>query len=374
LKKIALIFGTRPEAIKLAPIYFELQRLSHFVPVVIITSQHVEMLKQVLNLFGIIPDYDLKVMKTNQTLSILTASISSGLDEILSKEKVDFSIVQGDTTSAFVGALISFYHNIPVGHVEAGLRSYDMKNPFPEEANRRLISVLSSIHFAPTQNAKANLLRESIAESRIFVTGNTVVDALYWIKKNKQPEMEMFINKIGLKKEKYIYITMHRRENWGEPMRNVLRGIKKVLQIHPEYKIVFPVHLNPIVREVVYNELDGIKNAILIDPVNYIESIALINGCQFVVTDSGGLQEEAPTLSKPCLILRKTTERPEAVEAGVAKLIGTSTDNVIKEMSFLIENEDEYRKMSKALNPFGNGKSAEQIVNILNEFNLDLEL
>lgn len=374
MKKIALIFGTRPEAIKLAPIYFELQRLSHFVPVVIITSQHVEMLKQVLNLFGIIPDYDLKVMKTNQTLSILTASISSGLDEILSKEKVDFSIVQGDTTSAFVGALISFYHNIPVGHVEAGLRSYDMKNPFPEEANRRLISVLSSIHFAPTQNAKANLLRESIAESRIFVTGNTVVDALYWIKKNKQPEMEMFINKIGLKKEKYIYITMHRRENWGEPMRNVLRGIKKVLQIHPEYKIVFPVHLNPIVREVVYNELDGIKNAILIDPVNYIESIALINGCQFVVTDSGGLQEEAPTLSKPCLILRKTTERPEAVEAGVAKLIGTSTDNVIKEMSFLIENEDEYRKMSKALNPFGNGKSAEQIVNILNEFNLDLEL
>ena len=374
MKKIALIFGTRPEAIKLAPIYFELQRLSHFVPVVIITSQHVEMLKQVLNLFGIIPDYDLKVMKTNQTLSILTASISSGLDEILSKEKVDFSIVQGDTTSAFVGALISFYHNIPVGHVEAGLRSYDMKNPFPEEANRRLISVLSSIHFAPTQNAKANLLRESIAESRIFITGNTVVDALYWIKKNKQPEMEMFINKIGLKKEKYIYITMHRRENWGEPMRNILRGIKKVLQIHPEYKIVFPVHLNPIVREVVYNELDGIKNAILIDPVNYIESIALINGCQFVVTDSGGLQEEAPTLSKPCLILRKTTERPEAVEAGVAKLIGTSTDNVIKEMSFLIENEDEYRKMSKALNPFGNGKSAEQIVNILNEFNLDLEL
>lgn len=366
--KVAFIFGTRPEAIKLAPVYLEFLKKNSIKPILIITSQHIEMLNQVIKLFSIKPDYDLKVMFDRQTLSQLTTRIITGLDEIFSKEKFDLSIVQGDTTSVLAGALTSFYHNIPVGHVEAGLRSFDMYNPFPEEVNRKLTSSLATLHFAPTKRAKLNLLREGVEERKIHITGNTVVDALQWIIENKAEEIEEYIENFKLKDKKYIYMTMHRRENLGNSMVNAIKGIKKFLNLHHEYSLIFPVHLNPAVRKVVFDELKEIKNVILIDPVNYLQSIALIKSCDFVLTDSGGLQEEAPTLGKPCLIMRKTTERPEAIEFGVAKLIGTSTQNVFKEVLTLAEERKIYNKMSKSINPFGNGNASKIISNVIENF------
>lgn len=370
-KTIALIFGTRPEAIKMAPIYIELSKSQAFKPVVIVTSQHMQMLDQVLTLFSIKPDYDLKVMSQYQTLSQLTSKIITGLDDIFSREKFDLSLVQGDTTSALAGALTSFYHAIPVGHVEAGLRSFDMRNPFPEEANRRLTASIADLHFAPTKRAKQNLINEGINGKKIHITGNTVVDALQWIVKNKSNEIDRFLKEKELKGKKYVYMTMHRRENWGNPMRNVIRDIKKVLQLYPEYMLVFPVHLNPIVRKIAFEELADVKNAILTEPVDYIQSIALIKECDFVLTDSGGLQEEAPTLGKPCLVLRKTTERPEAIEAGTAKLIGTESENVRRKIIQMIEERDEYKKMARSINPFGDGKAAIRIHEILKKFDIE---
>ncbi len=364
-KRVALIFGTRPEAIKMAPVYLEFLKSHIFEPVVIATSQHMEMLNQVLELFSIKPDYDLKVMTQRQTLSQLTSKIITGLDEIFSREKFVLSLVQGDTTSTFTGALTSFYHAIPVGHVEAGLRSFDMRNPFPEEANRKLTASMADLHFAPTKRAKQNLVNEGVNDKKIHITGNTVVDALQWIIKNRSSEIDEFLGKKKLKGKKYIYMTMHRRENWGKPMRNAIRGIKEALQSHPEYTLVFPVHLNPVVRKIAFEELVNVKNAILIEPVDYIRSIALTKGCDFVLTDSGGLQEESPALGKPCLVLRETTERPEAVEAGTAKLIGTGSENVRREIIQIIEDESEYKKMARAINPFGDGKAAVRVHEIV---------
>ncbi|AKI98266.1 UDP-N-acetylglucosamine 2-epimerase [Kosmotoga pacifica] len=345
----------------MAPIYIALKR-SNLKPVVIATAQHREMLDQVLELFRITPDYDLDIMKNRQSLSGLTSRLASALDEVFSSETFDFALVQGDTTSTFMGSLISFYHKVPVGHVEAGLRTMDIYNPFPEEANRRLTGTIATFHYAPTDKAMENLLREGIEKERIIVTGNTVIDALLWTLENKRKEVLEFRHTLGIEEGKYILLTMHRRENWGVPMREVMKAVKDILAEEPGLKLVFPVHLNPVVRKVVYEELKGHEQVILLDPLDYLPFVSLMEGAKLILTDSGGIQEEAPALGKPTLVLRKTTERPEAIEAGTAKLIGTEREKVVKETLKLLGSAEEYQKMAKAVNPFGNGKAAIRIV------------
>jgi UDP-N-acetylglucosamine 2-epimerase (non-hydrolysing) len=360
--KVALIFGTRPEAIKMAPIYHELKNNKIEVKV-IVTGQHKEMLYQVLDLFKIEPDYDLKIMKQGQELSELTSRLIEKLDKIIKIEKFDYILVQGDTTSAFTGALAGFYNKIPVGHIEAGLRTGNIYSPFPEEANRKLIGNISSVHFAPTNVNVENLLKEGYNKENILKVGNTVIDALYWIKENKTLDLEKIREKYNLKDKKYILITMHRRENWGLPMQNVLKGVRKYLEENKELYLVFPMHLNPLIREVINEELKGFERKILIEPLEYLEFIGVMDGSQYIMTDSGGIQEEAPSLGKPTLVLRDTTERPEAIEAGTAKLIGTSTEKTYQYMK-LLEGKL-YEEMSHANNPYGDGKTSIKIMKYL---------
>lgn len=360
--KIGLIFGTRPEAIKIAPVYHELKN-SNIDVKVISTGQHKEMLYQVLNLFEIKPDYELNIMKEGQGLAELTSRLLTKVDNIIKDEKIDFILVQGDTTSAFVGALVGFYNKISIGHIEAGLRTGDLYSPFPEEANRKLIGNITELHFAPTEVNVNNLLKEGIDREKILKVGNTVIDSLCWVKENKSLDLENIRNRYNLKNKKYILMTMHRRENWGQPMRNVLKGIKKYLEENKDLYLVLPMHLNPIVREVINEELNGLERKILIEPLEYLEFISIMDGAYFIMTDSGGIQEEAPSLGKPTLVLRDTTERPEAIEAGTAKLVGTSTEGVYKYMKLL--EGDLYSEMSKANNPYGDGKTSKAIVNIL---------
>ncbi|GAB6188660.1 UDP-N-acetylglucosamine 2-epimerase (non-hydrolyzing) [Marinitoga arctica] len=362
--KVGLIFGTRPEAIKMAPVYHTLKE-NEIDAKIIATAQHREMLDQVLNLFEIKPDYDLNVMTHRQTLPELTKNLIEKLDNILKEENFDYILVQGDTTSTFIGALISFYYKIPVGHIEAGLRTNNIYNPFPEEMNRRLTSVISSIHFPPTKKSKENLLKEGISEENIYITGNTVIDALLWVIEKNKDKIENIQEKYGLKRKKYILMTMHRRENWGIPMKNVMQAVKEFLTKNTDIHLVFPVHLNPAVRDIVFPALEELNNTILIDPVEYLEFTALMAGSYFIMTDSGGIQEEAPALGKPTLVLRETTERPEAIEAGTAKLIGTDKENVLKYMNKLSFDSEYYSKMAKAKNPFGDGKASIRITKIL---------
>ena len=362
--KVALIFGTRPEAIKMAPVYHTLKDGGIDVKI-LATGQHKEMLYQVLDLFEIKPDYDLEIMKEGQGLPELTSRLITKIDPIIKEEKFDYILVQGDTTSGMTGALAGFYNQIPVGHIEAGLRTGNIYSPFPEEANRKLIGNLADIHFAATDVNKENLLKENFDEEKILVTGNTVIDALLWVKENKTLDLVKIKEKYNLLDKKYIMMTMHRRENWGEPMRNTLKAVRKYLLENKDYHLVFPMHLNPVVREVIYEELKDIKNKILIDPLEYLEFIALMDGSHFIMTDSGGVQEEAPSLGKPTLVLRDTTERPEAIEAGTAKLIGTNFDEVYKYMGLL--EGDLYYEMSKANNPYGDGKTSDRILNFLNK-------
>jgi UDP-N-acetylglucosamine 2-epimerase (non-hydrolysing) len=360
--KTAMIFGTRPEAIKMAPLYKKMKEKGIEVKI-IATAQHREMLDQVLELFEINPDYDLNIMKKGQTLSELTSRLVTKIDEILKKEKFDNILVHGDTTSTFLGSLAAFYNKIPVGHVEAGLRTNDIYNPYPEEMNRRLTGTIAQYHFAPTQKAKENLLKENIDEKNITITGNTVIDALLWVKQNKQKDIEKTKEKYNIKDKKYILITMHRRENWGKPIENVMKAIKKYINENKEMHIVFPVHLNPVVRQTVNKILGKEEKAILIDPVEYLEFIALMDASHYIMTDSGGIQEEAPSLGKPTLVLRKTTERPEAIKAGTAKLIGTEKTEVYQAMKEM--ETKQYEKMSKASNPFGDGTASEKIIEFL---------
>lgn len=363
--KVALVFGTRPEAIKMAPIVHILKNNNMDVKV-ISTGQHKEMLYQILNLFEIKPDYELGVMKEGQNISELTSRLIEKLENVIKKEKFDFILVQGDTTSAFAGALVGFYNKIPVGHIEAGLRTGDIYSPFPEEANRKLIGTLAKVHFAPTNVNVDNLLKENYDKSTILEVGNTVIDALYWVKNNKVSNLDKIREKYDLKDKKYILMTMHRRENWGEPMRNALKGIRKYLEENKELYLVFPMHLNPVVRNIIKEELNGFKRKLLIDPLEYLEFISLMDGSYFIMTDSGGVQEEAPSLGKPTLVLRDTTERPEAIEAGTAKLIGTSLEDVYNYMK-LLEGEL-YEKMSKANNPYGDGRASIKILNYLKDY------
>ena len=360
--KIGLIFGTRPEAIKMFSLYNELKKINVDVKV-ISTGQHQEMLYQVLNLFEMKVDYDLKIMKEGQSLTELTSRLVKNLESVIIKEKFDYIFVQGDTTSALAGSLVGFYNNVPVIHIEAGLRTGDIYSPFPEEMNRKLIGNLATYHFAPTLRNVLNLKKEGILNEKIFQVGNTVIDALLWIKNNKKIELEEIVEKYNLKDKKYILITLHRRENIGKRMVDILDGIKKYLKENEEIYLVFPVHKNPKVREVVKNSLKDIKNKILIEPLEYFEFIALMGNSHYIMTDSGGIQEEAPSLGKPTLVLRDTTERPEGIEAGTTKLAGVTSESVYESMK-LLEGE-EYEKMSQTKNPYGDGRTALKIVSEL---------
>lgn len=360
--KIGLIFGTRPEAIKMASIYHELKNSGVDVKI-LVTGQHEEMLYQVLNLFGMKPDYDLKIMKQGQNLSLLTGRLIKKVDKVVKEEKFNYILVQGDTTSAFVGALVGFYNQIPVGHIEAGLRTGNLYSPFPEEANRKLIGSIVNVHFAPTATNVKNLLAENYSKNKVLEVGNTVIDALHWVKKNKAVDLEKIKKKYGVNNKKYILVTMHRRENLGLPMENVLLGIRKYLEENSKLYLVFPMHLNPLVRESIDKILQGFERKILLNPLEYLEFIAIMDGAHYIMTDSGGIQEEAPSLGKPTLVLRDTTERVEAVQVGTAKLIGTETENIYRYMK-LLEGKL-YKEMSNINNPYGDGKTAQRIVKYL---------
>jgi len=379
--KILLVFGTRPEAIKMAPVYIALKKYSDiFDTKVCITAQHREMLDQVLDFFNIAVDYDLNLMTSRQTLFTLSAKILTQIQYVLDEVKPNLVLVHGDTTTSTFVAIAAFYYQIPIGHVEAGLRTYNKYSPWPEEMNRQLTARLADLHFAPTLTAKKNLIDEKIPSENIFVTGNTVVDALHYAirKINNSPEQQSHILKYLKNKgianineivenNKFIVITGHRRENLGEGFRNICNAIKKLAMLHPEVHFIFPVHLNPLVKDVVYDLLKNISNIHLIDPIDYVTFVFLLSRSYLILTDSGGIQEEGPSLGKPVLVMRNTTERPEAVDAGVVKLVGTSAESIISTTHMLIVNQNEYKKMVMSVNPYGDGYASERIVEILKQ-------
>jgi len=362
--KVMTIFGTRPEAIKMAPLIKELETRKEIKSIVCVTAQHREMLDQVLETFKIKPDYDLNIMKQNQTLSEITANVLKGLEEIIKEVKPNIILVHGDTTTTFAGALAAFYNQVDIGHVEAGLRTYNKYSPYPEEMNRQMVDSMTDMYFAPTLLSKDNLSKENIPENKIYVTGNTVIDAmkttvtkdynhseLSWIKEN----------------EKLILLTAHRRENLGEPMRHIFKGIKKAIDEVPNVKIIYPIHKNPKVREIA-QEVFGNSNKIkLIEPLDVFDFHNFINKSYIILTDSGGIQEEAPSLGKPVLVLRDTTERPEGIEAGTLKLVGTNSITIYEETKKLLTNKEEYDKMSKSSNPYGDGFASKRIVDAIIE-------
>ncbi|HID15654.1 MAG TPA: UDP-N-acetylglucosamine 2-epimerase (non-hydrolyzing), partial [Candidatus Atribacteria bacterium] len=346
MKKIGIIFGTRPEAIKVAPIITELSKYKDkYNPIIIVTAQHREMLDQMLSLFFITPDIDLNLMVKNQTLSEFSARALSKLDQVID-DTFDMLMVHGDTTTTFIGTLIGFYHKIPVAHIEAGLRTYNMYQPFPEEANRRITDLLSSYYFAPTKKAKENLIEEKIPEERIFITGNSVIDALFMAVKNNYVFKDPAFNKLDPRKT--ILITQHRRENWGKPMEEVARAILKITKLFPEYKIVFSLHKNPKVRERILKILKDNPSIYFTESMDYVEFANLINRVHLIITDSGGIQEEAPSLGKPVLVTREVTERPEALEYGTVKLVGTSYEKIVNEIKKLLTSDRYYSLMANA--------------------------
>lgn len=378
-----LVFGTRPEAIKMAPLVKVLQKRSEdFQTIICVTAQHREMLDQVLDIFNISPDYDLDIMKKDQDLYDITIRILNGMRDVLRKVQPDLVLVHGDTTTATVAALAAFYQQIPVGHVEAGLRTYDIYSPWPEEMNRQLIGRIATYHFTPTFYSKKNLLLEGVCENRIIVTGNTVIDALYWVVdriKNDfalNTKLEMLIRQNGYdvnrlsRDRKLVLITGHRRENFGEGFVSICKAIKKMVVKYPNVDFVYPMHLNPNVRNPIHDtfskwELSEVGNVFFIEPLEYLSFVYLMEKSAIILTDSGGIQEEAPSLGKPVLVMRGTTERPEALEAGTVKLVGTDCLRIVNEVSSLLENQEIYDKMSKSLNPYGDGKACERIVNYM---------
>lgn len=368
--KVLSVFGTRPEAIKMAPVVKALEDSQMHRSIVCLTGQHRQMLDQMVQLFNLKVDYDLNIMKPNQSLTEIVAKIILELDLILKKEAPDWVLVQGDTTSCFAAALAAFYNHIKVGHVEAGLRTYDLNSPFPEEANRQLVSRISSLHFAPTTTSKANLLSEGINEATVKVTGNTVIDALLWMKNQiswcDAWECSFLTAKDVIRSnQNYVMVTGHRRENHGQGFLNICQALKTLSLKYPTWHFIYPVHLNPNVKDTVYRLLTNIDNIHLIEPLDYEPFIYLLSNCKIVLTDSGGIQEEAPSLAKPVLVMRNTTERPEGIQAGTAKLVGTNIDNIINEVSILIENKKAYQQMAQAVNPYGDGKASAKILSYL---------
>ncbi|MFZ5597557.1 MAG: non-hydrolyzing UDP-N-acetylglucosamine 2-epimerase [Bacillota bacterium] len=360
--KILAVFGTRPEAIKMAPLVKELGGYGEKLRCrVAVTAQHREMLDQVLDLFEITPHYDLDIMRPGQTLFDITTRALAGLKEVLEEEKPDLTLVHGDTTTTFVSALASFYLQVPVGHVEAGLRTGNKYSPFPEEMNRHLAGVLTDLHFAPTQRAKRNLLAEGVREENIFVTGNTVIDALLATVKNDYRFSDPELNKIDFEERRVLLVTTHRRENLGDPMRDIYTALRQVVERYPDVEIVFPVHRNPAVRSVVSEVIGDLDRVHLIEPMDYAPFVNLMKRCYMVLTDSGGMQEEAPSIGKPVLVLRDTTERPEAVDAGTVVLVGTAREKVYRETARLLDDPGHYRRMSEAVNPYGDGKASKRI-------------
>ena len=382
MRKVLLVFGTRPEAIKMAPLVMELQKQKERIETVVcVTGQHREMLDQVLEIFDIKPDYDLNIMKRGQDLYDVTARVLTGMREVLKEIKPDIVLVHGDTTTSTAAALAAFYQQIPVGHVEAGLRTHNIYSPWPEEMNRLLTGRLATYHFSPTPLSRNNLIKESINDRNIIVTGNTVIDALYWvvdkIKNNKEldNELESVLSKAGYdvnrldNGKKLVLITGHRRENFGDGFINMCTAIKDLTIKHPNVDFVYPMHLNPNVRKPVHEvfgeDLSGLKNMFFIEPLEYLSFVYLMEKSSIVLTDSGGIQEEAPGLGKPVLVMRDTTERPEALNAGTVKLVGTDYNKIVNEVSSLIDDKAAYEKMSKAVNPYGDGLACGRIVNAL---------
>ena len=379
MKKVMLVFGTRPEAIKMAPLVKEFQKYPEaFDTIVCVTGQHRQMLDQVLGLFGIVPEYDLDIMKQGQDLYDITSRVLLGLRDVLKEAKPDVVLVHGDTTTSTAAALAAFYQQIPVGHVEAGLRTHNIYSPWPEEINRQITSRIATYNFAPTPLSKSNLLREAVDEKSIVITGNTVIDALYWVvKKIKNDsalsaELKNILSQSGYDVErlaggrKLVLITGHRRENFGDGFINMCTAIKDLTQKYPDVDFVYPMHLNPNVRkpihEVFGEDLSGLPNMFFIEPLEYLSFVYLMEKSTIVLTDSGGIQEEAPGLGKPVLVMRDTTERPEALEAGTVKLVGTNYDKIVGEVSRLLDDAEYYDAMSKAVNPYGDGMGCDRIV------------
>ena len=361
--KVMTVFGTRPEAIKMAPVVLELKKHPDQIQTVVaVTAQHRQMLDQVLDLFQIRPDYDLDIMSQGQTLYDITTRSLQGLKSVMEVEKPDLVLVHGDTTTTFAGALAAYYQQIPVGHVEAGLRTGNIYSPFPEEMNRKLTGAIAAIHFSPTMTARCNLLREGIDKDAIFVTGNTVIDALMTTVDEGYDFEDEELQSVDLQNHRIILLTTHRRENLGEPMRHIYKALRQIIEEIPDTEIVFPVHRNPLVRKVVEEELSGVDRIHLIEPMEYEPFANLMHHSCLVLTDSGGIQEEAPSLGKPVLVLRNTTERPEAVEAGTVRLIGTDRDRVYEETKRLLTDKAAYDAMSNAVNPYGDGQASRRIV------------
>lgn len=358
--RILCVVGTRPEAIKMAPVVQALRRKPGLGVRVLATAQHREMLDETLAQFGIVPDIDLDIMRPDQTLADLTARLLASIDAALASERPDVVVAQGDTTTVFASALASFYRRIPFGHVEAGLRTGDFSNPFPEEMNRCFSGRLAALHFAPTAGARANLLREGIPDHMIHVTGNTVIDAVQWMAENN-PDHGLPIDGAA----QVILLTCHRRENFGNPLRQILSGVRRLASMHPEVMIVYPVHPNPGVAGMAHQLLAGIPNIVLTEPLSYARLVSVLKACHFVLTDSGGLQEEAPALGKPVLVLRNETERPEAVEAGIAILVGQEEETVVREASRLLDDKRHYQTMARTVSPYGDGHAGERVAELL---------
>ncbi|MGE4548505.1 MAG: non-hydrolyzing UDP-N-acetylglucosamine 2-epimerase [Intestinibacillus sp.] len=365
--KVMTVFGTRPEAIKLAPLVRALEQGEHTESVVCVTAQHRQMLDQVLEIFNIRPDYDLDIMEASQTLSRITEKSLHGLDEVLKQAQPDMVLVHGDTSTTFAGALAAFYHKIPVGHVEAGLRTYDKYSPFPEEMNRRLTGQIASLHFAPTARNRENLLQENIRDG-VMVCGNTVVDAIHMTVRDAFTFRDEQLRVLDFANNRVVLVTAHRRENYGEPMENICRAIAELSESYPDVHFVYPVHLSPYVRETAEKYLGGNTRVHLIAPLAVDEMHNLMARCYMIMTDSGGLQEEAPSLGKPVLVLRKETERPEAIEAGTVKLAGVHQEEIVRLARELLEDTSAYGAMAHAINPYGDGKTSERIVHAIEQY------
>ncbi|MGW1497777.1 non-hydrolyzing UDP-N-acetylglucosamine 2-epimerase [Streptomyces mirabilis] len=362
MKRLMVVYGTRPEAIKMAPVIEALHRSLHFEPTVTVTAQHRELLDQVHSLFGIRPDHDLDILRKHQTLSDITVRVLNGLCPLLRSERPDAVLVQGDTTTVFAGALAAFYHRIPIVHLEAGLRTDDRYAPFPEEINRRMATQLATLHLAPTPHARDNLIRDGVAPSSVVVTGNTVIDALHWAVERKAHYGDLALADLDDTARKVLLVTAHRRESWGSGMESVGGALADLARAEPELLIVFPLHPNPVVRAAILPQVEHIENVRLTEPLAYGAFARLMNRSHLILTDSGGLQEEGPGLGKPVLVMRDTTERPEAVQAGTSRLVGTDRDHIVKQVRELLHDREAYASMARAINPFGDGRAAERVV------------